>query len=348
MAPNHAGDPLGSILGPMGSHWGKKMCQNRNKLPCPKIRICDYSAVIDLGKYRIHGYGAKSRWGHPRAHLEVNGVPLGQKNGSKPSKITMPQNSNFLLLRGHRFGQKIEFKVMAPNHGGDPVGSISGPMGSHWDQKMGQNGKKLPYPTIRIFDYSGRSSIWAKIELMVMAPNHGGNPQGSSLGRMGSHWGQKMGQNRKKLPCPIIRILTTPRSSIWAKNRINSYGDKSRWGTTPRSSIWSILGPMGSHWDQKMGQNRKKLPCPTIRIFYYSARSSIWAKIELMVMAPNHGGEPLGSILGPMGSHWGKKMGQKGKKLLCPKIWIFYYSAVIDLGKKSNLRLWRQITVETP
>ena len=109
-----------------------------------------------------------------------------------------------------------------------------------------------------------------------------------------------------------------------------------------------ISGPMGSHWDQKMGQNRKKLPCPTIRIFYYSARSSIWAKIELMVMAPNHGGEPLGSILGPMGSYSDQKMGQNRKKLPCPKIRIFYYYAVIDLGKKSNSWLWHQITVGTP
>ena len=54
MAPNHGGDPLGYILGPMVSHWGQKMGQNRKKLPCPKIRIFEYSAVIDLGK--------KSNW----------------------------------------------------------------------------------------------------------------------------------------------------------------------------------------------------------------------------------------------------------------------------------------------
>ena len=62
-------------------------------------------------------------------------------------------------------------------------------------------------------------------------------------------------------------------------------------------------------------------------------------------MAPNHGGDPLGSILRSMGSHWGQKMGQNRQKLPCPKIRIFDYPAVIDLGKKSNLRLWRQITV---
>ena len=31
MAQNHGGDPLGSILGVMGSHWVKKMGQNRKK-----------------------------------------------------------------------------------------------------------------------------------------------------------------------------------------------------------------------------------------------------------------------------------------------------------------------------
>ena len=65
-------------------------------------------------------------------------------------------------------------------------------------------------------------------------------------------------------------------------------------------------------------------------------------------MMPNHGGDPLASILGPMESYWGQKMDQNRKKLACPQIRIFDYSAVIDLGKKSNLRLWRQIMVGTP
>ena len=145
----------------------------------------------------------------------------------------MSQNTNIWLFRGHRFGQKIEFTVMAPYHGGDTLGSILGPMESHW--------------------------------------------------------GQKMGQIRKKLPCPKIRIFfsTTPRSSIWAKNRIFGYGAKSRWGPP-----WVHLGANGVPLGKKLGQNRQKLPCPTIR--------------------------------------------------------VFDYSAVIDLGKKSNLRLWRQITMRTP
>ena len=85
MVPNHGGDPLGSILGPMGSHWVQKMGQNRKKLPCPKIRIFDYHEDIDFfPKNGSYGYGAKSRWGNPRVHLGASGVPLGKKNGSKP------------------------------------------------------------------------------------------------------------------------------------------------------------------------------------------------------------------------------------------------------------------------
>ena len=103
---NYGGDPLGSILGPMGSHWVKKMGQNRKKLPCPKIRIFNYPAVIDFShKMEVtvmapnHGWDTLgSIWG--------NGVPLGKKNGSKPEIITMPLNSNFRLPRGQRFFQK--------------------------------------------------------------------------------------------------------------------------------------------------------------------------------------------------------------------------------------------------
>ena len=50
------------------------------------------------------------------------------------------------------FSQKMEVTVMAPNHGGDPIGSILGPVGSHWVKKMVQNRKKLPCPKMQIFD----------------------------------------------------------------------------------------------------------------------------------------------------------------------------------------------------
>ena len=141
MAPNYGGDSLGSILGPMGSHRVQKMGQSHKKLPCPKIRIFDYTAVID-------------------------------------------------------FSQKMEVTVMAPNHGGDPLGSILGPMGSHWVQKMGQRHKKLICPKIRIFDYPAVIDFsQKKMEVTVLAPNYGGDPLGSILGPMGSHWVQKNGSN---------------------------------------------------------------------------------------------------------------------------------------------------------
>ena len=127
----------------------------------------------------------------------------------------MPQNSNFRLPAVIDFSHKMEVTVMAPNHGGDTIESILGPIGSHWVQKMGQNSKKLPCPKIRIFDYPVVIEFSNKMEVTVMAPNHGRDPLGSILGPMGSHWVKKMGQNRQKLPCPKIEFSFTPRSWIF-------------------------------------------------------------------------------------------------------------------------------------
>ena len=143
------------------------MGQNRIKITMPQNSNFWVLRRHRFGqKIRIYGYGAKSRWGPLRVHLGANGVPLGPKNWSKPLKITTPINSNFLLLRGHRLVQNIYYTVMTPNHGGDTLGSILGPMGSHWGQKMGQNRKKIPCPKIRVFDYSAiidwgkNSNLW--------------------------------------------------------------------------------------------------------------------------------------------------------------------------------------------
>ena len=194
IAPNHGGDPLGSILGPMGSHWVLKMGQNHKKSPCRKIRIFDCPAVIHFPqKNGSYGYSAKSRWGPPRVHLGANGVPLGPKNGSKRKKLPCPKIRIFDYPAVIHFSPKMEVTVMAPNRGGDSVGSIFGPMGSYWVQKMGQNHKKLPCPKIWIFDYPAIIDFSEKMKITVMAPNHGGDPLGSSLGPMGSHWVKKMG-----------------------------------------------------------------------------------------------------------------------------------------------------------
>ena len=192
---------------------------------------------------------------------------------------------------------------MAPNHGGDPLGSILGPMGSHWVKKMGQNHEKLPCPKIRNFDYPAVIDFSKKMEVTIMAPNHGEDPLRSILGPMGFHWVQKMGQNRKKLPCPKNSIFRLPRGHrFFPKNGSYGYDAKSRWGT-PRANLGASGVPLG----KKMGQNRKKLPCPKIRIFHYPAVIGFSQKMEVTVMAPNHGGDPVGSILGPMGPHWVRK-----------------------------------------
>ena len=176
MAPNHGGDPLGSILRPMGSHWSQKWVKTVKNYHAPQFEFLTTTRSSIWAKNRICGYGAKSWWGPHRVNLGANGVPLGPKHGSKPKKIIMPQNSNFWLIGSLPFGQKIEFKVMAPNHGGEPLGSILGPMGSHWDQKMGQNHKKLPCPKIRIFYYSAvidkgkKSTLWLWHQITVGTP----------------------------------------------------------------------------------------------------------------------------------------------------------------------------------
>ena len=136
-------------------------------------------------------------------------------------------------------------------------------MGFHWVQKMGQNRKKLPCPKIRIFVNPAVIDFSQKMEVTAMAPNHGGEPLGSILGPVGSHWVKKLGQNHKKLPCPQMQIFDYPAVIDFSKKWKLWFMAPSHGGDT----IESIRRPMGSHWVQKMGQNRKKLPCPKIRIF---------------------------------------------------------------------------------
>ena len=218
-----------------------------------------------FAKNGSYGYGNKSWWEHPRVHLGANVVPLCPKNGSKPQKITMPQNSNFRLPCGHRF---------FPKNGSYGYGAKSRlgyrrvalwANGVRLGPKNGSEPKRITMPQNSHFQLPrGHRFFVKKMEVTVMVPNHGGDPVGSILGPMGSHWVKKMGQNCKKLPCPKIRIFNCHR--FFVKNGSYGCGTKSRWGPCRVH-----LGANGSHWVQKMGQNRKKLPCPKIRIFDYPA-----------------------------------------------------------------------------
>ena len=231
---------------------------------------------------------------------------------------------------------------MAPNHGGDTLGSILGPMGSHWVQKMGQSHKKLPCPKFRIFDYPAYIDFSQKMEVTIMAPNYGGYPLRSILGPMGYHLVKKKWvKTVKNYHAPKFEFSTTPRSLIFRKKwKLRLWRQITV--ETPYGPSWGQWGPIGS---KKWVKTVKKLPCLEIRIFDYNNFSQ---KMEVTVMAPNYGGYTLWSIMGPMGSHWVKKMGQSHKKIPRPKLRIFDYPAVSDFHKKWKLRLWRQITVGTP
>ena len=98
---------------------------------------------------------------------------------------------------------------MAPNHGGDPLGSILGPMGSHLVKEMGQNRKKLPCRKIRIFDFPAVIHFSQKMDVTIITPNHSGDPLGSMLGPMGSHLVQKEVKTVKNYHAKKLAFLTT-------------------------------------------------------------------------------------------------------------------------------------------
>ena len=84
MQPNHCGDTLGAILGPIGSHWVEKMGQNRKNYHAPKFEFSTTPrSSIFRKKWKLR-LSLQIRVGPPRVHLGANGVPLAPKNGSKP------------------------------------------------------------------------------------------------------------------------------------------------------------------------------------------------------------------------------------------------------------------------
>ena len=197
-----------------------------------------------FAKIGSYGYGTKSRWGPPGVHLGANGVLLGPKNGSKPQKITMPQNSNFRPPRDHRFFAKkwklrlwrqikvgTNLRLWREVTVGIPWGLSSGQWGPIGLKKMGQNRTNYHAPKLKV-STTPRSSIFpkkngsyscgSKSRWRLPRVHHGAN---------GSHWVQKLGQKRRKLPCPKIRIFDYPAViDFLQKNGSYGYGAKSRWG----------------------------------------------------------------------------------------------------------------------
>ena len=61
-------------------------------------------------------------------------------------------------------------------------------------------------------------------------------------------------------------------------------------------TLGAILEPIGSHWIQKIGQNRKNYHAPKFDILDYPAVINFSQKMEVSVIAPNHSEDPLGAI----------------------------------------------------
>ena len=149
------------------------------------------------------------------------------------------------------------------------------------------------------------SNFRPKFDFTFIAPNHGGYHPGSIFGPMGSHWDQKMGQNRKKWPCPEFEFSTIPRSSISAKIRLYRYGAKSRWAP-PRFH----LGANGFHWVKKLVKTVKNYHAPKFE-FSTTLRSSISTKIWLYRYGAKSPGGPPRVSLGANGIPLSKKNGSK-------------------------------------
>ena len=136
------------------------------------------------------------------------------------------------LPRGHRFRPKFDFTVMAPNHGGDSLGSILG----QWDPI----GSKKWVTTVKNyhalkFDYAPRSSISTKIRLYGYGAKSRCRPPRVHFVANGV---QKLVNTVKNYHTPKFEFSPTPQSSISAQIRLYGYGANSRRGL-PRVHLGS-------------------------------------------------------------------------------------------------------------
>ena len=114
-----------------------------------------------------------------------------------------------------------------------------------------------------------------KFDLTLLPPNHGGDTLGSILGQMGSHWGQKMGQNRKKLECHKIRIFDYPAVIDFGQNWTLRLWRQITVGPLPQGPSCGQWGPIGA---KKWVKTIKKKHATKFE-FSTTPRSSISAKI---------------------------------------------------------------------
>ena len=184
--------PLRVYLRVNGVLFGSKKWVETVKITMPEIRIFTIPWSSISTKIRLDGFGPKSRWGPLRVHLGANGVLFGSKKWIKTVNNYHARNSNFQLHCSHRFRPKFEFRVMAPNHGWDPLRSILGPMGSHWVQKWVKTVNNYHAPKFE-FSTTPRSSISAKIRLQGSGAKSRWGPPNAHLGANGVPLGPKNG-----------------------------------------------------------------------------------------------------------------------------------------------------------
>ena len=115
-----------------------------------------------------------------------------------------------------RFQPKLDFTVMAQNHGVDHLGSTFWPMGSHWVQKMGQHRKKITMPSNSIFRLPRGHRFRPKFDFTVMAPNHSGDSLGSIFGQWDPIGSKKWVTTLKNYHA--LKFDYAPRSSISTKS----------------------------------------------------------------------------------------------------------------------------------
>ena len=231
---------------------------------------------------------------------------------------------------------------MLPNHGGDTLGSILGPMGSHWVQKMGQNVENFCAPKFE-FSTTPRSSYFPKKwKLRLWRQITVGTPR-VHLGANGVWLGPKNGSKRRKLPCPKIRIFDDPPLLDFSQKMEVTVMAKSRWGP-PRVN----LGANGVRLDiKKWVKTVKNYHAPKFE-FSTTPRSSIFPKKwKLRLWRQVTVGTPrvhLGANGVPLDK---KKWVKTVKNYYAPKFEFSTTPHSTIFHKKWNLRLCRQITVGT-
>ena len=156
------------------------------------------------------------------------------------------------------------------------------------------------------------------------------------LGANGVPLGKKMGQHRKKLPCPKIRIFDY--SLIFLK--------KWKLRFWRQVTVRTPYGPSWGQWVKKMGQNGKNYHAPKFEFSTHRGHRFFAKNGSYIYSAKSRSGLPR-VHLGANGVPLGPKNGSKRENYHAPKFDFSTTPRSSIFPKKWKLRLWRQITLGT-